>query len=130
MVQHQIAQQGAGGPARSAPSPANSPRAIPPPDSDRRRSRTLEAHLRDGLTRMKKRGKLRNRRRPAALATATMASIQGGLLLTQVRRDPKPAPRRPQRSAPTTSASPPRDHGRTHNPAWIPYGAQRAQPWA
>ena len=26
---------------------------------------------------------------PAALATATMASIQGGLLLTQVRRDPR-----------------------------------------
>jgi len=25
---------------------------------------------------------------PATLATATMASIQGGLLLTQVRRDP------------------------------------------
>jgi hypothetical protein len=25
---------------------------------------------------------------PAALASATMASIQGGLLLTQIRRDP------------------------------------------
>jgi hypothetical protein len=25
---------------------------------------------------------------PGALATATMASIQGGLLLTQIRRDP------------------------------------------
>jgi len=47
-----------------------------------------EAHLRDGLTRMRARGKLRKDADPAALATATMASIQGGLLLTQVRRDP------------------------------------------
>jgi AcrR family transcriptional regulator len=47
-----------------------------------------EAHLRDGLTRMKARGKLRKDANPAALAIATMASLQGGLLLTQVRRDP------------------------------------------
>ena len=47
-----------------------------------------ETHLRDGLARMKARGKLRNDADPAELATATMASIQGGLLLTQVRRDP------------------------------------------
>jgi TetR/AcrR family transcriptional regulator, transcriptional repressor for nem operon len=47
-----------------------------------------EVHLRDGLTRMKARGKLRNDADPAELASATMASIQGGLLLTQVRRDP------------------------------------------
>ena len=38
---------------------------------------------------MKARGKLRKDADPAALATATMASIQGGLLLTQVRRDPQ-----------------------------------------
>jgi AcrR family transcriptional regulator len=48
-----------------------------------------EAHLRDGLTRMKARGKLRKDANPAALAIATMASLQGGLLLTQVRRDPE-----------------------------------------
>jgi AcrR family transcriptional regulator len=48
-----------------------------------------EAHIRDGLTRMQARGKLRKDANPAALATATMASIQGGLLLTQVRRDPR-----------------------------------------
>jgi TetR/AcrR family transcriptional regulator, transcriptional repressor for nem operon len=48
-----------------------------------------EAHIRDGLTRMQARGKLRKDADPAALATATMASIQGGLLLTQVRRDPR-----------------------------------------
>jgi hypothetical protein len=48
-----------------------------------------EAHLREGLTRMKTRGKLRADADPAALATATMASLQGGLLLTQVRRDPR-----------------------------------------
>ena len=47
-----------------------------------------ETNLREGLTRMKARGKLRKDADPAALATATMASIQGGLLLTQVRRDP------------------------------------------
>ena len=48
-----------------------------------------EAHLRDGLTRMRAHGKLRKDADPAALATATMASIQGGLLLSQVRRDPQ-----------------------------------------
>jgi len=37
---------------------------------------------------MRTSGKLRKDADPAALATATMASIQGGLLLTQVRRDP------------------------------------------
>ena len=47
-----------------------------------------ETHIRDGLTRMKSRGKLHKDADPAALATATMASLQGGLLLTQVRRDP------------------------------------------
>src|SRR5438128_6497669 len=47
-----------------------------------------EAHISEGLTRMKTRGKLRKDADPAALATATMACIQGGLLLTQVRRDP------------------------------------------
>jgi TetR/AcrR family transcriptional regulator, transcriptional repressor for nem operon len=46
-------------------------------------------HLREGLTRMKTRGKLRADADPAELATATMASLQGGLLLTQVRRDPR-----------------------------------------
>ncbi len=48
-----------------------------------------EAHLRDGLTRMQARGKLHKDADPAALAIATMASMQGGLLLTQVRRDPR-----------------------------------------
>lgn len=48
-----------------------------------------EAHLRAGLERMRAAGKLRRGADPAALATATMASLQGGLLLTQVRRDPQ-----------------------------------------
>lgn len=48
-----------------------------------------EAHLRNGLARMKAQGKLRKDADPAALATATMASLEGGLLLTQVRRDPR-----------------------------------------
>jgi TetR/AcrR family transcriptional regulator, transcriptional repressor for nem operon len=47
-----------------------------------------EAYLRDGLTAMQANGKLDRRADPEALATATMASIQGGLLLTQTRRDP------------------------------------------
>jgi TetR/AcrR family transcriptional repressor of nem operon len=47
-----------------------------------------ETPLRDGLLRMQARGKLRDDADPAELASATMASIQGGLLLTQVRRDP------------------------------------------
>jgi TetR/AcrR family transcriptional regulator, transcriptional repressor for nem operon len=38
---------------------------------------------------MKTRGKLRKDADPAALTTATMASIQVGLLVTQVRRDPR-----------------------------------------
>jgi TetR/AcrR family transcriptional regulator, transcriptional repressor for nem operon len=48
-----------------------------------------ELHLRQGLERMQARGKLRAGADPAGLATATMAAIQGGLLLTQVRRDPQ-----------------------------------------
>lgn len=47
-----------------------------------------QSHLQDGLTRMKIQHQLRADADPAALATATMASLQGGLLLTQVRRDP------------------------------------------
>jgi len=48
-----------------------------------------EGHLREGLTRMHERGGLAPAADTAALATATMATLQGGLLLTQVRRDPE-----------------------------------------
>jgi TetR/AcrR family transcriptional regulator, transcriptional repressor for nem operon len=48
-----------------------------------------EAHLRDGLIRMREQGKLAPSANPAKLATVTMAALQGGLLLTQVRRDPE-----------------------------------------
>jgi TetR/AcrR family transcriptional regulator, transcriptional repressor for nem operon len=44
--------------------------------------------LREGLQTMQVRGKLARSADPDKLATATMASIQGGLLLTQARRDP------------------------------------------
>jgi TetR/AcrR family transcriptional regulator, transcriptional repressor for nem operon len=37
---------------------------------------------------MQAQGKLTRRADPDELATATMAAIQGGLLLTQTRRDP------------------------------------------
>lgn len=48
-----------------------------------------EAPLRDGLMTMGAKGKLRRGADPARLATATLASIQGGLVLTQTRRDPQ-----------------------------------------
>jgi AcrR family transcriptional regulator len=47
-----------------------------------------EGYLRDGLERMRSDGSLAAGADPGRLATATMALIQGGLLLTQVRRDP------------------------------------------
>jgi TetR/AcrR family transcriptional repressor of nem operon len=47
-----------------------------------------EEPLRRGLRSMQQRGKLDRRADPARLATATLASIQGGLVLTQSRRDP------------------------------------------
>jgi TetR/AcrR family transcriptional regulator, transcriptional repressor for nem operon len=47
-----------------------------------------EAPLRRGLQAMKAAGKLSRSADPDRLATATMASIQGGLVLTQTRRDP------------------------------------------
>jgi TetR/AcrR family transcriptional regulator, transcriptional repressor for nem operon len=48
-----------------------------------------ETPLRDGLEQMRADGKLRRTADPARLATATLASIQGGLVLTQTRRDPQ-----------------------------------------
>jgi TetR/AcrR family transcriptional regulator, transcriptional repressor for nem operon len=46
-----------------------------------------EAHLRDGLRTMQAQWKLDRRADPDELATAIMATIQGGLLLSQTRRD-------------------------------------------
>jgi TetR/AcrR family transcriptional regulator, transcriptional repressor for nem operon len=48
-----------------------------------------ETHIRAGLRAMRASGKLDPRADPDALATATLAAIQGGLLLTQTRRDPQ-----------------------------------------
>lgn len=48
-----------------------------------------EQPLRDGLEKMRSQGKLRRGADPAQLATATLATIQGGLVLTQTRRDPQ-----------------------------------------
>ena len=48
-----------------------------------------EAPLRDGLRQMQADGKVRRSADPARLATATLAAIQGGLVLTQTRRDPQ-----------------------------------------
>ena len=42
-----------------------------------------------GLETMRSRGKLRRSADPARLATATLAAIQGGLVLSQTRRDPQ-----------------------------------------
>src|SRR6266550_962314 len=88
MVQHQIEEQARGGcPIGSLAG------QLAESDPDARAAIAAgfdrwEAHIRGGLTRMKARGRLRKDADPATLATATMASIQGGLLLTQVRRDP------------------------------------------
>ena len=47
-----------------------------------------QAELGEGLRAMQASGKLASRADPDELATATLAAIQGGLLLTQTRRDP------------------------------------------
>ncbi len=50
---------------------------------------TWEAPLRDGLVTMQQHGQLAAAADPDHLATAVMAAIQGGLLLTKTRRDPE-----------------------------------------
>lgn len=47
-----------------------------------------EHALRDGLETMAARGELRKNADPSLLAKQTLATLQGGLVLTQVRRDP------------------------------------------
>jgi TetR/AcrR family transcriptional regulator, transcriptional repressor for nem operon len=47
-----------------------------------------QAGIRDGLERMATRGELRPEADPSLLAQRTLAAVQGGLLLTQIRRDP------------------------------------------
>jgi AcrR family transcriptional regulator len=49
-----------------------------------------EAGIRSGLRAMHERGELRASADPDRLATALLAAVQGGLLLTQLRRDPTP----------------------------------------
>jgi AcrR family transcriptional regulator len=48
-----------------------------------------EAPLREGLERMRAQRKLKRHADPGRLAAATLAAIQGGLVLTQTRRDPQ-----------------------------------------
>lgn len=47
-----------------------------------------ESAIREGLEQMAARGELRLDADPGALAQRTLAAVQGGLLLTQIRRDP------------------------------------------
>ncbi len=47
-----------------------------------------ESAIREGLERMAARGELRPGADPGALAQRTLTAVQGGLLLTQIRRDP------------------------------------------
>ena len=47
-----------------------------------------ESAIREGLERMAARGELRPDADPRALAQRTLTAVQGGLLLTQIRRDP------------------------------------------
>ncbi|WP_158890688.1 TetR/AcrR family transcriptional regulator [Amycolatopsis anabasis] len=49
-----------------------------------------ETWIREGLAAMRDRGELRPDADPDTLALATLASLQGGLLLTQARRTTKP----------------------------------------
>jgi TetR/AcrR family transcriptional repressor of nem operon len=49
-----------------------------------------EALIHDGLTRMQERGELKASADTAQLAVAMLAAVQGGLLLSQVRRSPDP----------------------------------------
>lgn len=49
-----------------------------------------QAHIRDGLTRMRERGELRPEADPDRLALALLAAVQGGLLLGQTCRDSAP----------------------------------------
>ncbi len=49
-----------------------------------------EAPIRDGLERMRDRGELRSDTDVDQLALATLAALQGGLLLTQAKRDVAP----------------------------------------
>jgi TetR/AcrR family transcriptional repressor of nem operon len=49
-----------------------------------------EAGIREGLRAMRDRGELRAEADPDRLALATLAALQGGLLLTQVRRETAP----------------------------------------
>jgi AcrR family transcriptional regulator len=48
-----------------------------------------QERIREGLKRLQARGELRADADPGALAQGTLALVQGGLLLTQVRRDPQ-----------------------------------------
>jgi TetR/AcrR family transcriptional repressor of nem operon len=48
-----------------------------------------EAHLRSGLSAMVKSGELKSDTDVDWLAASTLASLQGGLMLTQARRDPE-----------------------------------------
>lgn len=49
-----------------------------------------EGYLREGLTRMQQQGDLRTDADPCELAVAMMTSLQGGLLLTQMRKTTQP----------------------------------------
>ncbi|WP_344174088.1 TetR/AcrR family transcriptional regulator [Kribbella lupini] len=49
-----------------------------------------ESLIQDGLTRMQDRGELSRSADTAQLAVAMLAAVQGGLLLSQVRRSPDP----------------------------------------
>ena len=64
-------------------------------DEDARRTLCVgferwETAIRDGLATMRDRGELRADTDPGELALATLAALQGGLLLTQTRRDATP----------------------------------------
>ena len=78
------------GDARSAASPASSPKQTNKPARSSPPALTAgRRHCGKGFDRCRRNGKLRRSADPARLATATLAAIQGGLVLTQTRRDPQ-----------------------------------------
>ena len=72
-----------------------------------------QAAIRNGLERMAARGELLPDADPRSLAQRTLAAVQGGLLLTQIRRDPtsfasarRSARRNPRRARPALILGP------------------------
>src|ERR1700756_1000769 len=78
-------------PARGAGGGAGVAEPAPPPRLAAARGlRRWEGRIREGLRAMHARGELPRQASPDDLALATLAALQGGLLMTQLQRETKP----------------------------------------